>query len=154
MQHGSYLLVIPEKATFLDCLGQQQQMQPAASVLLLAGSSGLFRQEDQPSPLFPAASLGNPVDELIETLSEHSSSSSPASSKTVLPPHPANFLDKEEPELLPRPDMGGGRLDRSGESASKAARLFLSLAVTAIATIGSVSRGPAKLVEKENDRIE
>lgn len=140
-----YLLVIPEKATFLDCLGQQQQMQPPpASVLLLAGSSGLFRQEDQPSPLFPAASLGNPVDELIETLSERSSSS-PASSKTVLPPQPANFLDKEEPELLPPPDMGGGRLERSGESASRAARLSLSLAVTAIATIGSVSRGPAKL---------
>ena len=90
-------------------------------------------------------SFGNPVDELMETAA--SESPSPASlvwSATLT--HPAaSFLDSEEEELPPPPEVGGGRRDRSGESASRAALRSLSLAVTAIATIGSVSRGPAKL---------
>ena len=40
---------------------------------------------------------------------------------------------------------GGGRVDRSGESARRAARRSLSLAVKAAAIIGSVSSGPANL---------
>ena len=40
---------------------------------------------------------------------------------------------------------GGGRVDKSGESARRAARRSLSLAVKAAAIIGSVSRGPANL---------
>ena len=40
---------------------------------------------------------------------------------------------------------GGGRVDKSGESARRAARRSLSLAVKAAAIIGSVSSGPANL---------
>ena len=98
---------------------------------------------DQGEAIVPA-SFGNPVDELMETASESPSPASLVWSATL--PHPAaSFLDNEEEELPPPPMVGGGRRDRSGESASRAALRSLSLAVTAIATIGSVSRGPEKL---------
>ena len=83
-------------------------------------------------------SLGNPVEEFSDWLS------SPRSNEFT--PH-TSFLDRVDAvELLATEKLsGGGRVDRSGESARRAARRSLSLAVRAAAIIGSVSRGPANL---------
>ena len=83
-------------------------------------------------------SLGNPVEEFSDWLS------SPRSNEFT--PH-TSFLDRVDAvELLATEKLsGGGRVDKSGESARRAARRSLSLAVKAAAIIGSVSRGPANL---------